>query len=191
MTAVPGASVKTWQGQSRPPGLGPNPPVALVSLGVKSFQWDHEAPGLLSLRDLVLFLLCPHFSPSPLTHSLQPLASFLIPRHAQPGMFSLPVTQPQPCCTRISAPMSFPEAFPDSPIPRKQPPLCHLDPLDRKCFSELPLSLASLYPDHFSHCFVLCYITCLSDGLPQLDCKLPRGYIFLFILFTAGTSFVA
>lgn len=112
-----------------PPGLGPNPPMAPNSFKVKSFQWERKALGFLSLQGLVLFLLCPHFSPSPLTHSLQPLASFLIPRHAQPGMFSLPVTQPQPCCTQISAPVSFPEAFPNSPIPRKHHLLECLDTL--------------------------------------------------------------
>lgn len=175
VTAISGTRVKTWQWQSDPTRSWPKPSYGscltqgkILPVGPRSSRppvppRSGPVPSLASLFTLSSYSLAPATGllPDPQTH---PAWNVLSPSHPTPTLLHSDL-----CSNVIS------RSFPQLPHPPKTP----LSIPPGSCVPEM-LFLTAFKPgqphtDHFSHCFVFCYITCLSDGLPQLDCKLPRG----------------
>lgn len=124
-----------------------------------------HSPRPLSLPGLDLSLLRPRVSPSCL---LQPLAAFLIPRHAQPGMFS-PSKSRDPAAFRSLLQCHCQEPLQLAPCPQNITPVGRLDPLSPDLFFSAVVHPPPPLPhtDGFSYCFVFYYVTSLSDRLPR------------------------
>lgn len=173
VTAISRTGVTTWQWQSDPTRPWPKPSYGsclahgkILPVGPQSSRppvppRSGPVPSLPSLLTLSSYSLAPATGllPDPQT---RPAWNVLSPGHPTPTLLHSDV-----CSNVIS------RSLPQLPHPLKTPPSIPPGASVPEVLFLTAFKPGQPYTDHFSHCFVFCYITCLSDGLPQLDRKLP------------------